>query len=98
MDVSIYLCENAERKFMPSSTFDGQDPIRTDYRLAWYGKVDADDLDDVFWMFNPYPHPEDYHDRSLSVGDIVGNGEGLYYCEPVGWTSVKWKEIRNAKK
>lgn len=93
MDVSIYLCENAERKFMPSSILDGQDPVRTDYRLAWYGKVDAKDLEDVFYIFNhPGIYPKGYKARSLSIGDIVGNGEGLWYCDDIGWKPVKWKE------
>ena len=90
MDVSIYLNENAELKFMPFSTLNGEDPERTDYRLAWYGRVDAEDLEDVFRIFN-HNH-EGYNERSLSVGDIVGDGKGLWYCDVIGWQSVEWRE------
>ena len=93
MDVSIYLNENAELKFMPFSTLNGEDPERTDYRLAWYGRVDAEDLEDVYRIFNESYSRVIYLGRSLSVGDIVGDGKGLWYCDTIGWESVKWKEI-----
>lgn len=64
---------------------------------AYKGTVEADTpsaaLENIFRTFN-IEHPEDYRNRSLSVGDVVqvtedGHADGFYYaCQPVGWERI----------
>lgn len=62
-------------------------------KLAYTGSVEAESvpaaLNEIWRIFN-IDHPEDYKDRSLSVGDIVaigGNGEVWSVVES-GWTRL----------
>lgn len=67
-----------------------EDPMK----VAWRGTIPADPTDTgptaevLFEIFN-IRHPEGYHDRSLSVGDIVIIGEVAWACESLGWRQVK---------
>jgi YodL-like len=59
--------------------------------LAWKGELESDAatdpevLQETFRRFN-LTHPTDYHERSLSVGDVVTlNDDRSFSCEMVGW-------------
>ena len=56
-----------------------------DYNEVFSGEVDAEDLDDVFMMFND-SHPDTMH--SMSISDIVINENGMYYCDSFGWKKI----------
>ena len=65
------------------------------YDKVYEGEVEADNLEDVFRVFN-LEHPEDYRGRSLSVSDIVEVVEsqsvkaGFYFCDSVGFKEVEF--------
>lgn len=78
-----------------------QDPPADKYRLAYSGvlKDQKDEpveyiLENVFAMCNMDRRPEGYHGRSLSVSDVVQIGTGpdtrFFYCQPAGFTAVKF--------
>mgnify|MGYP003297482723 CR=1 FL=1 len=68
-----------------------------DYNKVYVGelndskKEDIEILNELFEIFNLH-HPEDYHARSLSVGDVVqiirGNIIKYYYCDMIGWQLI----------
>jgi YodL-like len=62
--------------------------MRFVYRIE---TADADDeqlLEDAFRTLN-INHPEDYQERSLSVGDVITiAGERSYRCNWVGWQKL----------
>ena len=51
------------------SQYGGRIPAEL-YRKAYEGMVEADSLEDVFYIFN-MDHPGDYRARSLSMSDVV---------------------------
>lgn len=57
------------------------------YDEVWSGEVQADDLEDVYTIFN-VNHPEGYTGRSLSVSDLVKTEDGLYFCDSIGFRKV----------
>ena len=57
------------------------------YDEVWSGEVQADDLEDVYTIFN-VNHPEGYIGRSLSVSDLVKTEDGLYFCDSIGFRKV----------
>ena len=67
----------------------GVDPSR--YRKVFEGEVEANDLEDVYTVFNT-ALPEGYEGRSMSVSDVVLTDEplpgmegGAYYCDVFGF-------------
>jgi len=70
------------------------------YDLVWEGTTGADDLEDVYDIFNNNI-PEDFDGRSMSVSDIVeiledeDTGDelipGFYYCDSIGFARVDFK-------
>ena len=68
-----------------------------DYYVVYIGelndskKEDDEILNELFEIFN-INHPEDYHARSLSVGDVVqiirGDIIKYYYCDMIGWQLI----------
>ena len=67
------------------------------YDKTYEGCVEADDLEDVFRIFN-IDHPAGYTGRSLSVSDVVEVEEaehitpGFYFCDSIGFKKISWKE------
>ena len=63
-----------------------------DYECVFCGNVNCEGLDEVFQKFNG--PVEGFIGHSLSVSDIVymseGKYQGLWYCDPFGWTRVHW--------
>lgn len=45
-------------------------------------------LDAIFELYNTC-HPADYHDRSLSVGDVVEINGRHFSCDSAGWTRIR---------
>ena len=62
-----------------------------DYELVFDGEVNANDMEDIFVMFN-FKHPEGFTGHSLSVSDIVVvEGEehnSIFYCDSFGWEEI----------
>ena len=61
------------------------------YRKAYEGTVDADNLEDVFYIFN-MDHPGDYRARSLSMSDVVEliehDNSTFHICDTFGFKEV----------
>ena len=61
------------------------------YRRVYEGAVEAENLEDVFYIFN-MDHPEDYRARSLSMSDVVeiieDHGSSFYICDTFGFKEV----------
>jgi hypothetical protein len=52
-------------------------------------------LEQIFYIFN-MKHPQDYKNRSLSVGDVVKINDRKFLCLPVGWKEIN-DEIEDAE-
>ena len=61
------------------------------YRKAYEGTVDADNLEDVFYIFN-MDHPREFRARSLSMSDVVevieNNCSTFHICDIFGFKEV----------
>ena len=61
------------------------------YRKAYEGMVEADNLEDVFYIFN-MDHPGDYRARSLSMSDVVEiiehDNSTFHICDTFGFKEV----------
>ena len=61
------------------------------YHKVYEGTVEADNLEDVFYIFN-MDHPEDYRARSLSMSDVVevieDHGSSFHICDTFGFKEV----------
>ena len=72
------------------SQYGGRIPAEL-YRRAYEGTVEAENLEDVFYIFN-MDHPEDYRARSLSMSDVVEIIEEGYstfnICDTFGFKEV----------
>ena len=72
------------------SQYGGRVPAEL-YRNAYEGTVEAENLEDVFYIFN-MDHPEDYRARSLSMSDVVeiieDHGSSFYICDTFGFKEV----------
>lgn len=55
-----------------------------DYKEVFSGEVDAENLEDVFVIFNMDNRPNGRTMHSLSMSDIVINDEGMWYCDTFG--------------
>jgi len=64
--------------------------------VAYRGQVKAptipDALDKLYQIFNTEYRPASYRGPSMSVGSVIGIGEGFYACAPVGWLEVDAKD------
>ena len=74
------------------------------YDKVYEGDVDAQDLEDVYRIFN-VDHPDDYKGRSLSVSDVVEITDsekehpGFYYCDSIGFKEIDFDaELCHEKK
>ena len=67
------------------------------YRKAYEGTVAAENLEDVFYIFN-MDHPGDYRARSLSMSDVVevieDHGSTFYICDTFGFKEVPFDTSR----
>ena len=61
------------------------------YRNAYEGTVEAENLEDVFYIFN-MDHPENYRARSLSMSDVVEiiehDNSTFHICDTFGFKEV----------
>ena len=78
------------------SQYGGRIPAEL-YRRAYEGTVEAENLEDVFYIFN-MDHPEDYRARSLSMSDVVeiieDHGSSFYICDTFGFKEVPFDTVR----
>lgn len=77
------------------ASYNGKIPLAI-YDCVFEGKVKADNLEDIFRMFN-IEHPDGYTGRSLSVSDVVevvsnSNRSKFYYCDSFGFKRIKFKK------
>ena len=72
------------------SQYGGRIPAEL-YRKAYEGTVEADNLEDVFYIFN-MDHPGDYRARSLSMSDVVEiieyDNSTFHICDTFGFKEV----------
>ena len=72
------------------------------YDKVYSCKGDFKSLEDVFQAFN-LNHPPDYHDRSLSVSDIVevksaeNIKPGFYFCDSFGFQKVDFEPTKTSE-
>ena len=64
------------------------------YKKVWSGYVEANDLEDIFIMFN-FKHPHGFNGHSLSVSDLVevdwsdnGMEEGVFFVDDFGFKKI----------
>lgn len=66
------------------------------YDKVFEGEVNAQNLDEVFFLFNQDDRPNAKTMHSLSVSDVVAVDEsdtvapGYYYCDTIGFTKVEF--------
>lgn len=61
----------------------------TIYKTVFDGKLDAQNLEDVFAVLN-FKHPVGYNGHSLSVSDVVEvDGEGCFFCDSIGFRQLE---------
>ena len=79
--------------------FQGSEKINSAiYDKVFTGKVDCNNLEDVYCMFN-LNHPDGYKGRSLSVSDVVEVCEdeevqkGFYFCDDLGFKEVEFDPL-----
>lgn len=66
----------------------GVDP--GEYELVWEGDVEANDLEDVYVIFNRYDlMPDGYSGRSLSVSDVIVTEKGAFFCDAYGFVQIE---------
>ena len=62
---------------------------REEYVLVYEGDVPADDLEDVYVIFNRYElMPEGFAGRFLSVSDVIVIEEGAFFCDTYGFIKL----------
>ena len=72
------------------------------YGKSFEGEVEADDLEQVFQIFN-LDKPDSYHGRSMSVSDVVAvrkednEKTEYYYCDTIGFKQIDFDESRAAE-
>ena len=67
------------------------------YERVFTGDVEANNLEDVFTIFNTTSHPL-YRGHSMAMSDIVVNADGAFYCDAVGFKKVDFDESRTIRK
>lgn len=86
--------DTARRAFRPSDRVKdqaGRLPRRLYQKVYEFESPTPMACDDVFVMFN-FHRPMGYSGRSVSVSDVVALEGVPFYCEPVGWTIMEWRE------
>ena len=101
MDITIYQI-NMGRDYnrVAFQSYDGLERLQGTneidselYDRVFEGKVECDDLEDVYRMFN-VGQPEGYRGRSLSVSDVVETTDKetgeckWFYCDSIGFKQV----------
>ncbi len=86
-DVNIHM------KFIPYEEMVRQfgEPFPGDYRIAYDGQLDTNDLESIYTRFN-VNHPPDYYGHSLSMSDVVelynAQGSEYHYCDRFGFQKI----------
>lgn len=95
MKIKIYqIAPEKDKRHLMFSRFEfaekhgGIDP--SEYELVFDGEVKAEDLEDVYVIFNSYiKRPASYRGRSLSVSDVVVTEDGAYFCNSCGFIKLQ---------
>lgn len=102
MDIKIYQIDHERDihnvKFMSLDRiekYQGRPDVDSSiYNAVWVGSVNAENLEDVYRIFN-VNHPQDYTGHSLSVSDVVqvlsdGNSSTFYFCDSFGFKRIEF--------
>lgn len=96
--VSIYLKTRPDFRDFKKDDFN-----MYDYKLVYTYELESnlDVLDQVYFKFNDGNKPQDYHERSLSVGDIVGihtkYGSYYHYVSSIGFKNITTEAVESLK-
>lgn len=101
--IKVYqICDNDQRlsshkKFISDGTIDPSSYTQV-FNAEVFDDNDAIRLEDLFYMFNDDEdcHPL-YRGTHMSVGDIIVNDDGAFYCNEVGFTKVNFDETKTVK-
>ncbi len=77
--------------FRPMDFVDKVDPAI--YRKVFDSELEADDLDDIYRIFNTKMHPL-HNGRSMSRSDILVTDEGAFYVDSVGFKKINFDESK----
>ena len=77
--------------FRPMDFVDEVDPAI--YRKVFDSELEADDLDDIYRIFNTKMHPL-HNGRSMSRSDILVTDEGAFYVDSVGFRPIDFDESK----
>ncbi len=103
MDIKIYQIDHERDihnvKFMSLDRIEkyqgSPDVDSSIYNMVWQGTVSAENMEDVFSIFN-FEHPADFTGHSLSVSDIVQvldaeSHDNFYFCDSFGFKRIEFK-------
>lgn len=62
-----------------------ENPKLSLYEGVFIGDLDTEDLEKIYAIMNEGDKPEGFRGHSLSVGDVVVNKNGKFYCDNIGW-------------
>ena len=70
---------------------------RSIYDCVYAGEVDAEGLEDIFYIFNigdidRVENPESYRGHSLSVSDVVEMDGKFFFCDSFGWKEIPFEQ------
>ncbi len=70
------------------------EPDPDNYRMVYDGKVDTNNLEELFAKFN-LDHPSGYEGHSLSMSDVVelydGSGSSFHYVDRFGFKEISFQ-------
>lgn len=70
------------------------EPSPEDYRIAYDGQLDTNDLEAIYARCN-INHPPGYNGHSLSMSDVVelydAQGSGYHYCDRFGFEQISFE-------
>lgn len=67
------------------------------YDCVYDGNVDAEGLEDVFYIFNigdidRIENPASFRGHSLSVSDVVEVDGKFFFCDSFGWKEIPFEQ------
>lgn len=66
------------------------------YDEVFDAEIDEENPEEIFHRFNTEGHPL-HRGHSLSVSDVVVNGNGAFFCDGIGFKSVEFDESQTQK-
>lgn len=95
MKIKIYqvdpVLDMSGAMFRPLQFVDEVDPAI--YRKVFDSELEADNLDDIYRIFNTTMHPL-YNGRSMTRSDVIVTGNTAYYVDSVGFAPIDFDESK----